>query len=158
MKGGIIGVTIKNLEGQFVVFSINKQLYSVAIKEVVEIIKVQSITNIMGVKEYICGVINLRGKIIPVISLRKRYQLPIISFNKKTRIIIVQEDSEQIGLIVDEVNMVTNVQHENVEPPIEMFHQIEKDCFKGFAKVDDKLISIFNLKKVLYPELVIEGV
>ncbi|MCD8501282.1 MAG: chemotaxis protein CheW [Bacillaceae bacterium] len=140
-------MTNSKWKGQYVVFTMNNQLLSVSIDEVVEIIKVQPITKVMGIKPFVCGVINLRGKIIPVVSLRQRYLLEEKEFDKKTRIIIVQEEGEQIGIIVDEVKMVTNVDIDNIEPPIEMFHQIEQDCFKGFAKVGDQLVSIFNLKK-----------
>lgn len=137
---------------QYTVFSIDNQVFALTIQEVVEIIRVQTITDVPGVEDYITGMINLRGRIIPVIDLRKRYGMKASPFQKKTRIIIVHDDvGEDIGLIVDEVIMVTFVNQENVEPPLEAFHSLEKDCFKGFAKVDDRLIGILNLKMVLYP-------
>ena len=139
--------------GQYVVFSINRQLCALAIEEVVEIIRVQTITEVPGIKDYISGMINLRGKIIPVIHLRKRYHMESAPFTKKTRIVIIEEDNEDIGLIVDEVNMVTFVQEGDVEPALDMFNSLEKDCFKGFAKVNDQLIGILNKNKVLYPDI-----
>lgn len=144
---------VENKAGQYVVFSINKQLCALAIDEVIEIIRVQPITEVPGIKSYISGMINLRGKIIPVVHLRKRYQMPDQAFTKKTRIVIVEDEGEDIGLIVDEVAMVTYVHEEDLEPTLEMFNSLEQDCFKGFAKVRDKLIGILNKSKVLYPEL-----
>ncbi|SOC13391.1 purine-binding chemotaxis protein CheW [Ureibacillus xyleni] len=145
------------LLGQYVVFVIDKQLCALSIKEVVEIIRIQPITEVVSDRDYINGVINLRGSIIPVVHLRMRYKLPIVPFNKKSRIIIIRNDDEGIGLIVDEVLMVTHIENEQLEPPLEIFNTIEKDCFKGFAKVNDQLIGILNLQKVLYPEEVKEG-
>lgn len=147
----------EQLAGQYVVFMIENQLCALSIKEVVEIIRIQPITEVLGDRDYIAGMINLRGSIIPVLHLRKRYNMPIISFNKKSRIIIVRNDNEEIGLIVDEVLMVTYIKEEQLEPPLEMFNTIEVNCFKGFAKVKEQLIGILNLEKVLYPEEEKEG-
>ena len=98
----------EQLAGQYVVFLIENQLCALSIKEVVEIIRIQPITEVLGDRDYIAGMINLRGSIIPVLHLRKRYNMPIVSFNKKSRIIIVRNEQEEIGLIVDEVLMVTS--------------------------------------------------
>lgn len=147
----------EQLLGQYVVFLVEKQICALPIQEVVEIIRIQPITEVVNEREYVAGIISLRGSIIPVVHLRKRYQLPIIPFNKKTRIIIIQIGDENIGLIVDEMLMVTEIRTEQLEPPLEMFNTIEKDCFKGFAKLEEQLIGIFNLQKVLYPEIEKEG-
>lgn len=143
--------------GQYVVFLVGNQLCALSIKEVVEIIRIQPITEILGDRKYIAGMINLRGNIIPVLHLRNRYNMPDVPFNKKTRIIIVRNEQEEIGLMVDEVTMVTYIEEENIEPPLNMFNVIETECFIGFAKVNQQLIGILNLKKVLYPEGVKEG-
>lgn len=138
--------------GQFVVFSINNQQYTLPIDEVVEIIRMQTITNVPGTADYIMGMINLRGKIIPIISLRERFSMPMTSFNSKTRIIIVQNDGEHIGLLVDEVKMVSHVQPTEVEATPDIFNQIDKDCILAFAKLELDLIGILNMKKVLFPD------
>lgn len=150
-------IITEELSGQYVVFLMNNQLCALSIKEVVEIIRIQPITEVKGERKYIAGVINLRGSIIPVIHLRLRYRIPVVSFNKKSRIIIVRNDQEEIGLIVDEVLMVTHIELEQLEPPLEMFNAIEKDGFKGFAKLTDQLVGILNLDKVLYPDEEKEG-
>lgn len=147
----------ESLAGQFVVFLFDKLICALSIKEVVEIIRIQPMTEVIGEKSYIAGMINLRGNIIPVVQLSKRYNMPTIPFNKKTRIIIVRNDHDEIGLLVDEVTMVTHIEEENLEPPLEMFNAIERDCFKGFAKVNEQLIGILNLEKVLYPDEMKEG-
>lgn len=148
----MVETTINNKAGQYVVFSINKQLFALPIEEVIEIIRVQVITEVPGIKGYISGMINLRGKIIPVVHLRKRYNMVAGNFTKKTRIVIIEDNGEDIGLIVDEVVMVTYVNENDFEPTLDMFNSLEKDCFKGFAKVQDMLVGILNKTKALYPE------
>ncbi|KMY54255.1 chemotaxis protein [Bacillus sp. FJAT-27231] len=143
----------KSRPGQYVVFAINKQLCALSIEEVMEIIRIQPITDVPEVNDYIAGVINLRGNIIPVVNLRKRYGMEAVSFQKKTRIIIVNDTTGDIGLIVDEVAMVTYVEEENLEPPLDVFNSIEKECFNGFVKREGQLIGILNLKNVLYPAI-----
>lgn len=146
-----------SLAGQYVVFLVEEQLCALSIKEVVEIIRILPITEVLGERDYISGMINLRGNIIPVLHLRKRYKMPIVPFNKKDRIIIVWNDNEEIGFIVDEVLMVTHIDEEQLEPPLEIFNSIEKNCFKGFAKVTEQLIGVLNLEKVLFPDEEKEG-
>ncbi|WP_017756811.1 chemotaxis protein CheW [Calidifontibacillus oryziterrae] len=147
----------KNIKaGQYVVFTIQDKLSALAIEEVIEIIRMQTISNVPGVKDYIPGMINLRGKIIPVIDLHKRYNMSDLEITKKTRMVIVQNEGEDIGLIVDEVTMVIDVEEKDIEQTLEMFNSLEKDCYRGFAKVNGQLIGILNIQKVLYPEYELE--
>lgn len=136
---------------QFVVFSIQNQTYAITIEEVVEIIHIQPITEVAGVRPFIAGVINLRGKIIPVLQLRTRFGMPNASFTKKSRIIVVNDEESSIGLIVDEVKMVTRFEQEDIEPPPQVFQYIDKENFQGFAKTGDELIGILRVTKILYP-------
>ena len=143
---------------QYVVFTIDHQLCALSIEEVVEIVRIHEITEVPGIHDYISGLINLRGTIIPVINVRTRYQISPITFVKKSRIVIVHDEGENIGIIVDEVKMVTYVEEENVEPTLDMFDSLEKDNFLGFANIQNSLVGILNLKKVLYPEESLEEV
>lgn len=133
---------------QFVVFAVNQQLFSLSIEEVVEILRVPIITSIPGINEMIEGVINLRGNIIPVVNLHKRFNFVTSKKDKKNRVVIVQGKNENIGLMVDEVTMVTKFDDENVEPPPGL--EQEEDTFTGFAKLEGQVIGILNLEKVLY--------
>lgn len=136
------------INSQFVVFTINEQLFSLSIEEVVEILRVPVITSVPGIDESIEGVINLRGSIIPVVSLHHKFSLTPPDATKKSRVVIVQGENENIGIIVDEVKMVTRFDETNVEPPPGI--QLEADTFSGFAKLDTKVIGILNLLSVLY--------
>ncbi|NLY79524.1 MAG: purine-binding chemotaxis protein CheW [Lysinibacillus sp.] len=133
---------------QYVVFLINKQLYAFYVEEVVEILRVPIITSIPGINSVIEGVINLRGSIIPVLNLHKRFRLPEPEKHKKNRIVIVQGKNENIGLMVEEVKMVTKFDENDVEPTSEQ--TIEKDVIVGFAKHEGQVIGVLNLEKVLY--------
>ena len=133
---------------QFVVFSIHGQLYACYIEEVVEILRVPVITEIPGVHSIIEGVINLRGNIIPVVNLHKRFQLPQPSSHKKNRIVIVQSRQEYIGLMVEEVKMVTTFDVNNVEKP--SGQHVDEAIFESFAKWDHQVIGILQLEKVLH--------
>jgi purine-binding chemotaxis protein CheW len=132
---------------QSVVFSLEKQLYSVLVEEVVEVLRVPSITTVPGINPMIEGVINLRGNIIPVLNLHKRFNLAIPKKNKKNRIVIVQGANENIGLMVEEVWMVTKFDEKNVEHKTNT--AIEDDIFLGYAKMNGQVIGILNLHKVL---------
>lgn len=133
---------------QSVVFSLEKQLYSVLVEEVVEVLRVPSITPVPGINSNIEGVINLRGNIIPVLNLHKRFNLTIPSKNRKNRIVIVQGNNENIGIMVEEVWMVTKFEEQNLEEKTS--HPIEEDILLGYAKMNGQVIGILNLKKVLY--------
>ncbi|BAU29922.1 purine-binding chemotaxis protein CheW [Aneurinibacillus soli] len=135
--------------GQYVVFSIAEQVYALYIDQVIEIIRMQTITEVPEISFHIAGVINLRGKILPVVHLRKRFAMPGAPFTKKTRIVIVHFEGEQVGLIVDEVRMVTLVHDENIDPAPDMFNYVEQDCFEGFASTENGLVGILHLKRVL---------
>lgn len=135
-------------DAQFVVFSINNQLYSLSIEEVIEILRVPVITAVPGINYMIEGVINLRGSIIPVVSLHKRFNLPKSAANKKNRIVIVQGKHEYIGVMVDEVKMVTRFNESSIEPV--SGQMVEEEVFKSYAKHEGEVIGVLNLGKVLY--------
>lgn len=135
-------------DAQFVVFSINNQLYSLSIEEVIEILRVPVITAVPGINYMIEGVINLRGSIIPVVSLHKRFNLPKSAANKKNRIVIVQGKHEYIGVMVDEVKMVTRFNESSIEPV--SGQMVEEEMFKSYAKHEGEVIGVLNLDKVLY--------
>jgi purine-binding chemotaxis protein CheW len=135
---------------QSVVFSLENQLYSVLVEEVVEVLRVPNITPVPGITKNIEGVINLRGNIIPVLNLHKRFQLTIPEKNRKNRIVIVQGKNENIGLIVEEVWMVTKFEEENLEAKTNT--NLMHNVLQGYAKMDGQVIGILNLEKVLYNE------
>ncbi len=140
----------KNL--QLVVFNIGKELYGVGIDAVHEIVKVPDITAVPDAPPFLEGVINLRGKIVPVVDLRKRMKLEGREKTKSSRVLITENDGRLIGLLVDAVSEVLKVTPESVEAPPEMISSIGVQYITGVAKTEGRLIILLDLKRVLSVE------
>ncbi|RJQ31002.1 MAG: chemotaxis protein CheW [Peptococcaceae bacterium] len=137
-------------EEQVVVFQLFDQVYGVDIALVHEIIRMEVITKIPRTPDFIEGVINLRGRIIPVIDLRRRFGLEKAEKTATSRIIVVEVDRNMIGMVVDAVLEVLRIPRDKIEPPPPMVHGIEAVYLKGIALWSDRLIILFDLGKVLY--------
>jgi len=137
----------KTKQEQYVSIGIDSEKYALRINEVHEIIRMQDITKIPNSEEHIKGVINLRGRIIPIISLRHRFGLPETDYTKNTRIVVVNYENEMIGMIVDIVSQVTTFGE--VQPPPETLEDSHSSYFSGIGQTDRELISILQLDKVL---------
>ncbi len=134
---------------QMVVFSIGKELYGVGIESVHEIVKVPDVTEVPDAPSFLEGVINLRGKIVPVVDLRKRMRLDGRERTKSSRVLITENDGRLVGLLVDSVSEVLKIQPEAVEAPPDMIASIGVEYITGVAKVEGRLIILLDLKKVL---------
>lgn len=134
---------------QLVVFAMAKELYGVSIDSVHEIVKVPDITQVPDAPAYLVGVINLRGKIIPVIDLRRRLNLQGMERTKTSRVLITENEGRLVGLLVDAVSEVLKLQPEAVEAPPEMISSIGVEYITGVAKMELRLIILLDLKKVL---------
>ncbi|MHB8880646.1 MAG: chemotaxis protein CheW [Thermodesulfovibrionales bacterium] len=137
----------KNL--QFVVFSIGKEFYGVGIEAVQEIVRVPEITEVPDAPVFLEGVINLRGKIVPVIDLRKRFRLKGREKTRSTRVLIADNSGSLVGLLVDTVSEVLKIQPEAIEEPPQMISAVGVEYITGVAKMDAGLIIILDLKHVL---------
>lgn len=139
-------------ELQIVTFKIGKEEFSVDILKVQEIIRVIEITRVPRSPRFVEGVINLRGKVIPVLDLRKRFGLKSIEKDKDTRIIVVESSGRTVGLIVDSVSEVLRLNASTVEPPPEIVGGVDSEYVEGVGKLEDRLIILLNLDKVLSPK------
>lgn len=137
-------------EDQMVVFQLSGQTYGIDIASVYEIIRMEKITRVPRTPDFVEGVINLRGKIIPVIDLCKRFNLDYSGETSSSRIIIVDVGGNTIGMIVDAVSEVLRVPADCIEPPPSMIHGIDAAYLRGIAIMDDKLIILLNLEKIFY--------
>ncbi|MCL6478369.1 MAG: chemotaxis protein CheW [Peptococcaceae bacterium] len=140
------------IEEQVAVFSLHGQVYGINIESVLEIIKMESVTRIPGTPDFIEGVINLRGKVIPVMDLCKRFNMPSSEISDSTRVIIVEAGGVTVGMIVDAVMEVIRFPSSGVEPPPPLIVGAGMESLKGIALVDEKLIILLDLAKVLYEE------
>ena len=137
---------------QLVIFSVAEESYGVDISMVSEIIRLQEITKVPRTPTFVEGVINLRGKIIPVVSLRTIFYLPAAEQTRESRIVVVDIEGQQTGIMVDAVTEVLRIAADAVEPPSSVIAGADSDYLLGIAKVGDKMITLLNLEKVLSRE------
>jgi len=136
------------LTSQYVAYDLAGEKYAIKISDVYEIIKMQNITPIHNSKSFLEGIINLRGRIIPVANLHKKFGLTDYTPNKKTRIIVVKSRDEMIGIVVDKVNQV--IRFSDIQPPPDMIAGIDGSYFEGIGITDEGVVSILKIDKVLY--------
>lgn len=135
---------------QYIEFAIEREQYAIEIQDIHEIIKMQDITEIPNVRPYVKGVINLRGKIVPVISLRSLFSLGEKEYTRTTRIIVVHHQEDTVGIIVDRVNKVTTFS--DIQPPPERVGGIDGNYFVGIGLTTSGLVAILKLNEVLLRE------
>lgn len=143
-------------EKQLVVFDLASAAYGVDIGAVREIIRMQNITSVPRTPSFVEGVINLRGKVIPVVDIRKKFDLPIAEENEENRIVVVDIGGQDIGVIVDAVTEVLRIAADSVEAPSTFIKTADSDYLMGIAKIDDRLITLLDLERVLSDEERIE--
>ncbi len=141
--------TLQQDEQQLVVFDLSSEAYGVDIGAVREIIRLQDITKVPRTPEFVEGVINLRGKVIPVVDLRKRFGLPVEEESKENRIVVVDIGAQDIGVVVDAVTEVLRIATESVEPPASVITTADSEYLLGIAKLDSRLIILLDLERVL---------
>lgn len=137
------------MDDQLVIFNLGSDSYGVNIGAVQSIIKMQPITTVPKAEQYVEGVINLRGSVLPVIDLRRRFDLPRQEATKDTRIVVVDSAGTTVGMVVDEVTAVLQCPRENVEPPSAVVTTADSTFIEGIARIDEQLVILLELGKVL---------
>jgi purine-binding chemotaxis protein CheW len=135
---------------QVVGFRIGNEMYGVRIGAVREIVRVPEITTVPSAPDLIEGVINLRGKIIPVMDLRKRFGLTEIVQDKRNRILVVELDNKLIGLIVNAASEVLKIPPSDIEAPGSVFAEGESSYVTGVGKLKGRLIILLDINKLLH--------
>lgn len=133
-------------EYHLVVFKLGDEEFGVDINSVREIIRYPQITRVPNSPRYVLGVINLRGQITTMISLRERFNMEKMEETDDTRALIVEMEDEMIGILVDSVSEVIKVDSESVQSPKENNTMVYKDYIYGLAKVGERLIILLDLK------------
>ena len=141
-------------ERKFLTFMLGKASYGIDVLKTREIIRLVDITAVPRMPDYVKGVINLRGRIIPVIDLRLRFALANADATERTCIVVVQVSlpgnlALQMGLIVDAVEEVINLPDADIEPPPNFGAQVTTDAILGMAKVRDSVKTLLDIDKVL---------
>jgi purine-binding chemotaxis protein CheW len=130
-------------------FRVGSETFGVAIQMVHEIVRVMEVTAVPDAPVYIEGVINLRGKIIPVVDLRKRFGEKTITPSKKNRILVAEVGSKMVGLVVDSASEVLKIPPADVDPPPNVFEEGELNYVTGVAKLGNRLIILVDLTKIM---------
>lgn len=135
---------------QFVTFKLQDEEFAIEVLEVQEIIRPLDITRVPKCAGFIEGVISLRGKVIPIINMRKRFDLPLSENTDDSRVIVVDVDGKAAGLIVDSVSEICRLGPDSIEPrPASVGNGVDKEYIKGVGKQDDRLIVLLEIDKVL---------
>lgn len=135
---------------QLVVFLVGGESYGVAIADVQEIIRTPAITPVPRAAEHVAGVINLRGRVIPVIDLRKRFRLPPHDAGRDGRVVVMAVAGQIVGATVDSVSEVLRVPANAIEPPAATLGGSEAHI-RGIAQLEERLIVLLELERVLEP-------
>jgi len=136
-------------EIQLVGFRIGRETFGVPIGLVREIVRMMEITAVPEAPDYVEGVINLRGRIIPVIDLRKRFREPGIKADKRNRILVAELEGRLVGLIVDAASEVLKMANGDIEPPPELLQENDLSYVTGLGKRSGKLIILVDVEKLL---------
>jgi purine-binding chemotaxis protein CheW len=136
-------------ELQVVGFRIGRETFGVPISLVREIVRVPEITSVPNAPDYIEGVINLRGRIIPVVDLRKRFREKVAARDKKSRIVVAEVEGRLIGLLVNSASEVLRILPSEIEAPQDVFQEGELNYITGVGKLRGRLVILLDLNKIL---------
>ncbi len=142
--------------GKYLTFQLGKEVYGIEILKVQEIIGMMNITHIPKTPDFVRGVINLRGKVIPVIELRRKFGMESMTDTERTCIVVVQvkwaDNTITMGLLVDEVSEVLNVTPDQIEAPPSFGAGVDTDFILGMGKVGQKVVMMLDVDRVLAAE------
>ena len=141
-----------SLEGKYLTFVLNNEEYGLEILKVREIIGLMDITPVPQTPSFMKGIINLRGKVIPVIDQRLKFGIPETEYTKETCIIVVNIENRLMGIIVDTVSEVLDIMAKDIEPPPSLGSSVKTDFMLGMGKIKGKVKILLNIDKVLSPE------
>ncbi len=137
---------------QVVSFTVGKEDYGVHIGQVQEIIRMTNITHLPQTESYVKGVINLRGNIIPIIDMRTKFNMDSLDYSELTRVIVVNMSDKLVGMVVDSVARVLELPEKEIEEAPEIIHGLSREYIDGIGKLDEKMIIILKVDKVLSAE------
>ena len=137
------------MEQQLVIFEMGEEHFGVDIATVESIIKMQPLTKVPYSPSFVEGVTNLRGVVVPVIDLRKRFSMAETQQTRETRIVITNLEGIKVGMVVDSVSEVLTVSTDIIDPTPAMVSSVEAEFVSGIARFDDHLVVLLDLEKVL---------
>ncbi|MBI2355129.1 MAG: purine-binding chemotaxis protein CheW [Deltaproteobacteria bacterium] len=152
MSGALVPVKADESRGeliQLVSFNLDQEEYGVDVLKVREIIRMPTVTRVPNTPLYVEGVINLRGKVIPIISMRRKFGLLEADNDKQTRIMVMDVDGELMGFIVDAVSEVIRISGSEIQPsPAVVASGIDQECIAGVINQTERLLVLLDLEKM----------
>ncbi len=135
--------------GRFLTFTLEENVYGIAIKFVTEIIGMQTITPVPETPAYLKGIINLRGKIIPLIDVRLKFGKPEVKYNERTCVVVVEVDNISVGLIVDMVDDVLTIPDDKIAPPPVGTGGYDNRYIEGIGQTDGQVLLLLDAERIL---------
>ena len=139
-------------EGKFLTFVLGSEVYGIEILKVREIIKLMDITTVPQTPDYMKGVINLRGKVIPIVDLRSKFSMQEVEHTQETCVIVVEVNQTSIGIIVDSVSEVSNIKSEEIEEAPHLGQDIDTNFILGLGKTKERIVILLDIELVLSSE------
>ncbi len=140
------------MEDKYLIFRIDDEEYGIAIRDVIEIIGIQNITDLPDMPPFVKGVINLRGKVIPIIDVRLRFGIREREYDRRTCIIVVSISDVLVGMIVDSVSEVIDIPPDDIEPPPTIRKGEASRFIKGLGKVEEDVKILLSTDKLLFDD------
>ena len=134
---------------QVVSFKLGSEEYGVDIAQVQEINRMVAITHVPRAPQFMEGVINLRGQLIPIIDLRTRFGMPRTEHTKNTRIVVTEIGAKRVGMVVDSVSEVLRLPSDQIEDAPEMITGVDTEYIRGVGKIEDRLIILLDLGRII---------
>jgi purine-binding chemotaxis protein CheW len=135
--------------GKYLTFLLADEVYGLEILKVREIIGLMAITNVPGTPDYVCGVINLRGKVIPVVDLRRKFGMMTAEQTEETCIIVVNVNGVEMGTVVDKVYEVLDIPEEDIEDAPDLGMDVHTNVILGMGKVAGKITILLDINRIL---------
>lgn len=142
----------ESIENMYLTFELGNEVYGIGIAYVTEIVGIQTITEVPDMPNFVKGVVNLRGQVIPVLDVRLRFNMEARDYDERTCIIVVNINNIQLGLVVDTVSEVMTIEDENISPPPKIASANSAKYIKGMGKVGEDVKILLDGQKLLFDE------
>ncbi|MEA1933284.1 MAG: chemotaxis protein CheW [Thermodesulfobacteriota bacterium] len=137
---------------KFLTFQVGNEEFGISIRHVTEIIGLQKITDVPDMPDFIKGVINLRGKVIPVMDVRSRFKLESREYDDRTCIVVVNIKDKSVGLVVDRVSEVADIPESQIEPPAQIGSGTASRYIQGMGKIGEEVKILLDVDRLLYED------
>lgn len=152
MNSNVTEIHANSPAGEFLAFTLGQEEYGIDIQKVSEIRSYETPTRIANAPEFVKGVVNLRGIIVPIVDMRIKFNLGTPSYDQFTVVIILNIGHRVVGMVVDRVSDVTTLTHEQIKPAPEIGSAINTDHIVGLGTVEDRMLILVDIDKLMSSE------